>query len=605
MVSTGFLAVAFLLGGQFGLPLGLPPLPEDSVLEQVAPEECLWYYHWSGVAEPNPKSKSQTEQLLAEPEVKQFVEMLGKALAKALKKGAPATPQGQVLGKQGPTIIRVVLTRATAIFISHVAVGPHGPEISGGAIVGTGSQTDEVKRALEQIEKVLLGGAATADGETKWHKLPPMPGAPSVEWGFRGNYLIVGIGAGSADGIASRVTGKPPGWLVSLKEKLPVERVSTVHYINLKSIIGLVEPLLGFEARRIPDALGLANVRMIASVSGLEGTGCVSKTWVQTEGEPSGLLTVFGPEPLSGADLAPIPKDASLAIAARVQPARLYSAVLDGIKKANPEIAENVADQLKQVESMLGVRFKEDLLETLGDSWCLYNSPGEGGLLFTGLTLVVPLKDHDHLVKTIDQLVELAQAASAASDVQIKTTIFGQRRIFFLNPSTNFMPVAPAWCVSDTHLIVSLSPQNIRAFLARDASAGTLADLPVVAAKLKSGRPVLITYQDTAGTLKITYPILQIFATFAAAELQQEGLEIDAALLPSLASIIRHVEPGTGVLTREKDGLVYVSRQSLPVGAMLPGLTALTGFSMLSVFDVQAEGVQHIEATVPAPATQR
>jgi hypothetical protein len=378
-----------------------------------------------------------------------------------------------------------------------------------------------------------------------------------------------------------------------------------VHYINLKSIIGLVEPLLGFEARRIPDALGLANVRMIASVSGLEGTGCVSKTWVQTEGEPSGLLTVFGPEPLSGADLAPIPKDASLAIAARVQPARLYSAVLDGIKKANPEIAENVADQLKQVESMLGVRFKEDLLETLGDSWCLYNSPGEGGLLFTGLTLVVPLKDHDHLVKTIDQLVELAQAASAASDVQIKTTIFGQRRIFFLNPSTNFMPVAPAWCVSDTHLIVSLSPQNIRAFLARDASAGTLADLPVVAAKLKSGRPVLITYQDTAGTLKITYPILQIFATFAAAELQQEGLEIDAALLPSLASIIRHVEPGTGVLTREKDGLVYVSRQSLPVGAMLPGLTALTGFSMLSVFDVQAEGVQHIEATVPAPATQR
>jgi hypothetical protein len=581
MVSTGFLAIALLMGGQFGLPLGLPPLPEDPVLEQVAPEECLWYYHWSGVAEPDPKSKNQTEQLLAEPEVKQFVEMLGKALGKALKKGAPPTPQGQVLGKQGPTIIRAVLTHATAIFISHVAVGPHGPEISGGAIVGTGSQTDEVKRALEQIEKVLPGGAAVA-GDAQWHNLPTPPGKPRVEWGFRGNYLIVGIGAGSADGIASRMTSKPPGWLAALKEKLPVERVSTVHYVNLKSIIGLVEPLLGFEARRIPDALGLANVRMIASVSGLEGTGCVSKTWVQTEGDPSGLLTVFGPEPLTGADLAPIPKDASLAIAARVQPARLYAAVLDGIKKANPEIAENVADQLKQVESMLGVRFKEDLLETLGDSWCVYNSPSEGGLLFTGLTLVVPLKDRDRLVKTNDQLVELAQAASAASDVQIKTTIFGQRKIFFLNPSTNFMPVAPAWCISDTQLIVSLSPQNIRAFLAREAAAGTLADLPVVAEKLRSGRPVLITYQDTAGTLKITYPILQIFATFAAAELQQEGLEIDAALLPSLASIIRHVEPGTSVLTREKDGLVYVSRQSLPVGAMLPGLTALTGFSMLS-----------------------
>ncbi|HEV2970461.1 MAG TPA: hypothetical protein VGY55_10755 [Pirellulales bacterium] len=605
MVSTGFLAIALLMGGQFGLPLGLPPLPEDPVLEQVAPEECLWYYHWSGVAEANPKSKNQTEQLLAEPEVKQFVEMLGKALAKALRRGAPATPQGQVLGKQGPTIIRAVLTHATSVFVSHAAAGPHGPEISGGAIVGTGNQTDEVKESLEQIEKVLLGGAAPADGEADWHKLPPIPGAPPVEWGFRGKYLIVGIGAGSADSIASRMNGKPPGWLVTLKHKLPVERVSTVHYINIKTIIGLVEPLLGFEARRIPEALGLANVRMIASVSGLEGTGCVSKTWVQTEGEPSGLLTVFGPEPLGDADLAPIPKDASLAIAARIQPGRLYSAVLDGIKKANPEIAENVGGQLKQVESMLGVRFKEDLLETLGDSWCVYNSPGEGGLLFTGLTLVVPLRDHDRLVKTNDRLVELAQAATAASDVQIRTANFGQRRIFFLNPSINFMPVALAWCISDTHLIVSLSPQNIRAFLSRDAAAGTLADLPVVAEKLKSGRPVLLTYQDTAGTLKITYPLLQIFATFAAAELQQEGLEIDAALLPSLASIIRHVEAGTGALRREKDGLVYVSRQSLPLGAMLPGLTALTGFSMLSVFDVQAQGVQHLEVTVPAPATQR
>ena len=80
MLSTGFLGVMLLLGGQVGLPLGMPPLPEDPVLSHVAPEECLLYFSWSGVAEPNAKSKNQTEQMLAEPEVKQFIETVGKAL---------------------------------------------------------------------------------------------------------------------------------------------------------------------------------------------------------------------------------------------------------------------------------------------------------------------------------------------------------------------------------------------------------------------------------------------------------------------------------------------------------------------------------------------
>ena len=76
MLSAVAMLVA-LSGGQIGLPLGLPPLAEDPVLANIAPEECLVYFSWSGVAEPDPKSKNQTEQLLAEPEVQQFVTGLG------------------------------------------------------------------------------------------------------------------------------------------------------------------------------------------------------------------------------------------------------------------------------------------------------------------------------------------------------------------------------------------------------------------------------------------------------------------------------------------------------------------------------------------------
>jgi len=158
------------------------------------------------------------------------------------------------------------------------------------------------------------------------------------------------------------------------------------------------------------------------------------------------------------------------------------------------------------------------------------------------------------------------------------------------------MPFLPAWCISDKHLILSLSPQNIRAFLSRDPAGGSLADVPAVAAKLKADSPVVLTYQDTAGVLKITYPVIQIFATLGCGELRREGLDVDAAMLPSLASLVRHVEPATSTLSREKDGFVYVSRQSMPIDTTMSSLLPLWGSMFL--FAVRMEETRPMRVPV-------
>jgi hypothetical protein len=233
------------------------------------------------------------------------------------------------------------------------------------------------------------------------------------------------------------------------------------------------------------------------------------------------------------------------------------------------------------LEAVLGFRIKEDLLDTLGDSWCMYNSPGEGGLFITGLTIVVPLKNHDRLVTTNNHLVQMARLAAGAvqmtrpdpfsrrQTMEIKETTFQGQKIFSLNSNGMGTVFVPAWCVTDTHLILSLSSQNIRAFLGRDPAAGSLAQLPAVAEKLTADAPVMLTYQDTAGMLKITYPLLQMFATAGFSEMQREGLDLNVSILPSLPSLLRHAEPGMSTLAREKDGLVYVNRRSLPVDLSL------------------------------------
>ena len=67
-----WLTVLTVTGGGLGPPLGIPPAAQDPVMERVAPEQCLFYASWAGVAKADPKSRNQTEQLVAEPEVKNF-----------------------------------------------------------------------------------------------------------------------------------------------------------------------------------------------------------------------------------------------------------------------------------------------------------------------------------------------------------------------------------------------------------------------------------------------------------------------------------------------------------------------------------------------------
>ena len=56
-----------------GLPFGIPPTPNDAVITCVAPPKCLFYANWAGTASPDPASRSETEKMLAEPEVQDLL----------------------------------------------------------------------------------------------------------------------------------------------------------------------------------------------------------------------------------------------------------------------------------------------------------------------------------------------------------------------------------------------------------------------------------------------------------------------------------------------------------------------------------------------------
>ena len=308
LLGPVFVFLSYLFGG--GLPLGMPPLPEDPTMAAAAPEKCLVYLSSAGVATPKPESGNQTEQLLAEPEVRRVLVQIQRAIEASLaremkKQEAPERPSaGEVV-----ELAKLPLTRPIALYLSSFRMGMRGPvpgSLRAGAVVNLGDDLDKTKAAIEQLAERLppaLLDSVTIAGQS-WQRFRPAPGV-TVVWGFKDKHLWLGIGEGELEAMLQRAEGKPPAWLAQLRRDLTVERPSNVTYINLKMVKELAVSGsgglpgsggfwgLGHLAGEVIDALGLGNLTAFQAVAGLDREGFVSRAQLAIDGRPEGLMRLI------------------------------------------------------------------------------------------------------------------------------------------------------------------------------------------------------------------------------------------------------------------------------------------------------------------------
>ncbi len=588
------------LSGGLGLPLGIPPGPEEPVLANVAPEECLFYTTWSGMAKPDPSAENQTEQLLAEPEVQFMFAEIERRINAALRQTvAEEDPDAVPIAEDAARWAKTLITHPTAVFLSGVTIGLTGLEVRGGALVCVDDDGPKLKETLEKYQQMFLQGAAqpVQIGGATWYRLKLDPQAPAITWGVRGRYLIVGVGEGSVEGILSRAATAPPTWLTDLRKQLPVGRTSTVTYVNLAKILQLAVPLAGREAPRIQaflSAAGLDRVTSLASVTGLDETGFVGKTLLGLSGEPAGLLSFAAAGPLTAEDLASIPADATIALAARIDAESIFDTILSIVEKIEPSAREEANEGIAEIQRMLGFDLRDDVLKSLGDSVCVYNSPEEGGLVFTGLTVVVPVKDHAKLSGAHLKLLAFARAQMAMGagrrGPRIEQLKFAGQEVYFFNARDDEFPLAPAWCLTDKELIVAPFPQNIKAYLTRGDEFKSLATVPEVAGVLQDGDgPVVLSYYDTGKIFELAYPFVPMFAQVVLSELAREGIDVNLSLLPSAGSIGKHRRPGVAAVRRSPAGIEMIGRQTIP-GVGVAALAPMAAFVALPVVRTDDRG---------------
>ncbi|MCP4462868.1 MAG: hypothetical protein GY819_08755, partial [Planctomycetaceae bacterium] len=108
------LLILFSMGGQTGIPLGMPPGPEDPMMAQFAPENCLLYTTWSPTTAIDP-SKNVTEAWMAQAEVQTSFSRLKEAVRK-LAAGGDA--EEATFGRVGSELAEKCLSRSVGFYLS-------------------------------------------------------------------------------------------------------------------------------------------------------------------------------------------------------------------------------------------------------------------------------------------------------------------------------------------------------------------------------------------------------------------------------------------------------------------------------------------------------
>ena len=158
------------LGSGMGIPLGIPPAPDDPVMARFAPEECVFYTTWSASAAANPASSNQAEQMLAEPEVRQFVEHLEKWIRHSINQPAERSPTRAIFPTRLSIGMLLILRHQTTLFVSDVKIKDKKVSAKGGMVVALGTDAaagdqalpPECPRVLSQPQRGIPGGRSAS-----------------------------------------------------------------------------------------------------------------------------------------------------------------------------------------------------------------------------------------------------------------------------------------------------------------------------------------------------------------------------------------------------------------------------------------------------------
>jgi hypothetical protein len=561
------------LGSVPSLPLSLPPLPPDPVIERAAPDECLLHVALAGMGKPAADSANRAEALLADTEVQRFIGEAAGVAEKLMQGGADPRI---VVTPEMRSLAFTLLTRPAALTVDTFAIARDGVNMEASLVVNCGPAVEQIHRTLE---KAIADWRAIAKGPTvgefvvaghTWSRFEGLPaGTPAVAWGFKGQFFVAAIGDDALEHLLARLADKkrqPPAWKTTLDRRLPLERRSLLVHANIAQAIAIAKTVIREpEFAAAVTASGLDDLRAVQAVAGLTKTEIASATILDFQAAPTGFFAA-GQKAVTLADLKVIPADAAMAQVVKLDLAATLATTRAALEAVQPRWATQATQMLEQVRTVAGVDVVKHLLEPLSDTWTVYTMP-DGGV-----AAVVRLDDARTFATAHNALLGVVRQAAARpgmlrlelTERQVVDRASGAVTIF--TAALPQAPLQPAWCIHGDRILVATSAERVEQMVARGRDATSLADVAAVQS-LCGDRVAALGYQEPKAAVAALAAVYGGLAPLAAERLTAAGTAVPR--LPDARVVAGHMLPAISVLRRDSEGdIIAESRSSLALGPL-------------------------------------
>lgn len=562
------------LGGLPSLPVSMPPLPPNPVIERAAPDDCLLHVVLAGRAEPVAGSANHAEALLAEAEVQRFIDEMGNVVEKMLARQDPKGSVPLLFRPEMRSLLSTLLTRPAALTVDSVSIDGPEPQVAGSLVVNCGADAEKVQRTVEKviadfraIEAWLQVTEFERDGQTWWRFEGLPPGAPDVAWGFKDGLFLAAVGPDGLQQLLARLADKdrqPPAWKTALARRLPLERRSMLAHLDVAKVLEIAKTTIR-DRDFAPGvaASGLDGLRAVQAVAGLTKTEMASATILDFDGEPTGFFAP-GQGAVTAADLKAIPADAAMAQIVKLDLAATLATGLAWMEAVQAGSSVQVTQMLEQVRAVAGIDVVTHLLEPLGDTWTVYTLPD--GVV----AAVVELDDSKTFAKTHKALLGVLRQAAAqpgmpplqVTEREVVDEKDGEVTIFTVGIPQS--PLQPAWCIHGGRLLVAVSAERLEQMMARAGDAASLADVAAVQA-MRGDRAAALGYQEPKAAVASLISVYNGLAPLAGERLAAAGAAVPK--LPDVGLVAKHLLPAVSVLRRDAEGdIIAKGRSTLPLG---------------------------------------
>ncbi len=617
----------FVLSGLLsgGGVLGLPPGERDMHYVQAAPANAFLYSEWTARGEGTPDGPG-VDGFAADPEVRLFAESVLKAIRATIANEARGPAESfansipemylAVLNGSGCVYVELDAKKAAELAENPAEVPPGmpaplmmAPNYRATIILNPGEkQADAFAKNIEALLG-MIPGLLQKPGLDRQTFPIPLPGAELTLHRHK-SYFILGWGPGTIDRAVAAIDGKTDDEAKSIQdnpefqaamEKVGMERTSSVGWIDLGGLLKQhVESSgqSGMVYTQMAKILGLEKVGTYATCVGVVDGRITQKGRLITGGQTARLLAVLGGRSLKADDFAHIPADADFYQAWSVDWPKVLGELRTVVGDADPVALEGFNGTVAQLESELELSFEEDIFPAIGPVWSVHNSPATGGLLFTSPVLTVGIQDKAKAKKVFERLMEVLQLAVPGQTrpgrwsrgVYLTKHEFLGRDVHFINTVGDDVPFAPAFCMTDTHIVASLNPQAIKAYLR-----GEKDESPTLAIKVEKelakhdGDVLSLGYADAEGAANAFLAVAPYFSQLVFSEIQRDGVPMDTFAWPSARAFMPYIQDAKSYAVRTDNGLLVHSESALPIPGMSSAAQQMPLFLGFSYFSMMGQ----------------